>query len=57
MDDGRWLSVDALEKFAARGKALLNVLTSLHIGLDHFNDLFLLLFVAMGSIYVRYGMR
>ena len=57
MDDGRWLCVDALEKFAARGKALLNVLTSLHIGLDHFNDLFLLLFVTMSSIYVRYGMR
>ena len=36
-----------LEEFATGCEALLNVLASLHVGLDHFNNLFLLLFVAV----------
>ena len=56
MNDGwRLQCIGTLKEFTARGKALLNVLASLHIRLYHFNDLFLLLFVAMNGIVVSGG--
>ena len=46
---------DWLEEFATRWEALLYVLTALHIWLDHFNDLFLFLFIASGDSVVCYS--